>query len=106
MASQVSSSDGNRVRWPNSLAITWSMEMPARMSVALFFRRTPVRKVPLPRAWSPPPSGPRFGRLVVEAAEDLDVALCVSSGASVRLDLKSAPSPVGHHAAGIAPLGK
>ena len=28
------------------------------MSVALLFRRTPVRNVPLPRAWSPPPSGP------------------------------------------------
>ena len=57
------------------LAITWSMETPARMSVALFFRRTPVRNVPLPRAWSPAPSGPAVGRLMVQAAEDLDQAL-------------------------------
>ena len=63
------------MRWPTSAAITWSMETPARMSVALLFRRTPVRNVPLPRAWSPAPSGPGFGRLVVEAAEDLDQAL-------------------------------
>ena len=56
--SQASSSEGNRVRWPISRAITWSIETPARMSVALFLSRTPVRNVPLPRAWSPAPSGP------------------------------------------------
>ena len=54
--SQVNSSEGKRVRCPTSRAMTWSMEMPAWMSVALFFTRTPVRKVPLARAWSPPPS--------------------------------------------------
>ena len=45
------------------------------MSVALFFRRTPVRNVPLPRAWSPAPSGPPIGRAMVQAAHDLDLAL-------------------------------
>ena len=37
---------------------TGRIETPARMSVALFFSRTPVKNVPLPRAWSPAPSGP------------------------------------------------
>ena len=67
-ASQESSSEGNRVRWPIRRAITWSIETPARMSVALLFRRTPVRKVPLPRAWSPAPSGPPSAVVVVEPA--------------------------------------
>ena len=58
-ASQDSSSDGKRVRWPIFWAATWSTETPARMSApAVFLTRTPVRKQPLARAWSPGPSGP------------------------------------------------
>ena len=79
------------MRWPTWLAITWSMETPAWMSVALFFRRTPVRNVPLPRAWSPAPSGPAVGRLVVEAAEDLDQVLSGSSGCERAAELEVGP---------------
>ena len=63
-ASQVSSSDGNRVRWPTCWPATWSMETPAWMSRRrVFLTRTPVRNVPLARAWSPAPSGPGRRRL-------------------------------------------
>ena len=61
------------------------------MSVALLFRRTPVRNVPLPRAWSPAPSRPGLGVQVVQAAEDLDRSLSGSSGSSVRLELEVGP---------------
>jgi hypothetical protein len=56
--SQVSSSEGKRVCSPIARARTWSIDTPARMSVALFLTRTPVKKVPFARAWSPAPSGP------------------------------------------------
>ena len=77
------------------------------MSVALFLRRTPVRNVPLPRAWSPGPSGPPSAVAVIQAAEHLDLVLDSTPAApGVRLSAKSVPSVLGHQADGMAPLGK
>ena len=50
--------------------------------------------------------GPALGRLVVEAAEDLDVALERFQGLQGALELEIGPLPSGHQEAGIAPLGK
>ena len=95
------------MRWPTWRAITWSIETPARMSVALFLRRTPVRNVPLPRAWSPAPSGPPVGRLVVQAAEDLDQALeRLQRLEACGLSWKSVPSPLGPPGGGDGAVGE
>src|ERR671933_2704234 len=104
--SQVSSSDGKRVRWPNWRASTWSMETPAWMRVALLLSRTPVRNVPLPRAWSPAPSGPGSAVRWFNSPRTCTYCWHDSSGWSVRLHWKLDPSPVGHQADGMAPLGK
>src|SRR5262249_55034052 len=80
--------------------------MLARMSLALFFSRTPVRKVPPPRAWSPAPSGPPSATTLSIPPRTCTEFLCFTNGASVRLHSKSLPSAFGHHVAGIAPFGK
>src|SRR5258708_4238486 len=82
------------------------MEIPARTLVALLFRRTPVRKVPLPRAWSPPPSAPPSAVWRFKPPRIWTWSLSDSRGWRVRLNWKSPPSPVGHQEPGMAPLGK
>ena len=82
------------------------MEIPARISVALLLSLTPVRKTPLPRAWSPPPSAPARALRWSSPPTTCRRLRRAASGSSVGLSLKSAPLPVGHQVAGIAPLGK
>ena len=50
---------------------------------------------------------PGFGWLLIDSSQDLELrCFFLASGSSVRLPAKSLPSPVGHQALGIAPLGK
>ena len=60
----------------SALAATWSTETPAWMSApAVFLTRTPVRNVPLARAWSPGPSMPPVALSWSRPPRDLDLAL-------------------------------
>src|SRR5471030_3339613 len=68
--------------------------------------RTLVRNVPLARAWSPPPSVPGLAARSVRPPSTWILSFTWASGSIVRLSTKSLPVVAGHHAPGIAPLGK
>ena len=83
------------------------MEIPARTFVALLFRRTPVKNVPLPARVVAGAVGTSLGRLMVQTAEDLNKALERIQGLEGPLHLEIGPLAGGPpQEAGIAPFGK